>query len=597
MITRPDLSFWNPDRLQSESLMDRILDFLDCGILAIDGEGILAACNSTAQQMLDVPREAVGAPLDSIPQTAELWALSHSEDSGDQNRDWRITCRGRTVAIREFSGQDGDLPGERILLLQDVTELDQMRGELKSREKLNRELEGIIASSYDGILITDGEGRVLKINDSLLRITELTREHFMDHIMESLYENGHFSGQSIESLARHEKKIVSGIQKIRTGKDVLVTSTPVLDDDGNVLRMVTNARDLSEIISLQEQLASSRELNTRLQTEVNRMLEDEWRSQGMITGNAAMIKILELSRRVAGSEATVLIQGESGVGKEVLARLIHVWSQRPGAFIKINCGAIPQHLLESELFGYNRGAFTGANREGKPGIFELAADGTLFLDEIEDLPLNLQVKFLQVIQDRAFIRLGGTKLIKVNVRLIAASNRELSRLVAEHQFREDLFYRLNVIPITIPPLRKRTEDIPLLVDHFLNHYNQKYGGKKFLTPALLEKFRNHDWPGNIRELKNSIERLVVTCSGNLINGDWLETKPDGSFSAPAGAPAEPKGGQGEETFSTLKEVLESVEKDILSKALKVHKNSRKIGRVLGISHTAVLKKIRKYSLQ
>jgi len=593
MTCPPDASSCIRNPIRTEQLTNMILNRIDTGILVIDPGGILVTCNAAAQKMLEINDRSIGTPLDSIPQAAELLGLIHSNrDHPDQ----RITFASKTLAMNSISGL-GDDANEMLILLQDVTELDKIRVELKSREQLNKELEDIIASSYDGILITDGEGKVLKINESLLRITELPQEYFIGHKMESLYEDGHFLGESIESRARSSKKIVTDLQKIRTGKNVLVTATPMLDGQGNITRMVTNARDMSEIISLQEQLAQSQELSNRLQSEFNRMLEDELRSNEMITANPAMYKILELSRRIAGSAVTVLIQGESGVGKEVLAKLIHVWSKRQGAFIKVNCGAIPQHLLESELFGYNRGAFTGANREGKPGIFELAADGTLFLDEIEDLPLDLQVKFLQVIQDRAFIRLGGTKIIKVDVRLIAASNRELSKLVAEGKFRDDLFYRLNVVPVTIPPLRERDEDIPLLVDYFLHRYNHKYGGEKFLAPALLQKLRNYGWPGNIRELKNTIERLVVTCSGNLINTEFLETAQNiPSLALPCDC-AQPAAGSSEEVFSTLKEVVENVEKDMLSKALKKYKNSRQIGRMLGISHTAVLKKIKKYSLQ
>jgi len=593
MTCPPDASSCIRNPIRTEQLTNMILNRIDTGILVIDPGGILVTCNAAAQKMLEINDRSIGTPLDSIPQAAELLGLIHSNrDHPDQ----RITFASKTLAMNSISGL-GDDANEMLILLQDVTELDKIRVELKSREQLNKELEDIIASSYDGILITDGEGKVLKINESLLRITELPQEYFIGHKMESLYEDGHFLGESIESRARSSKKIVTDLQKIRTGKNVLVTATPMLDGQGNITRMVTNARDMSEIISLQEQLAQSQELSNRLQSEFNRMLEDELRSNEMITANPAMYKILELSRRIAGSAVTVLIQGESGVGKEVLAKLIHVWSKRQGAFIKVNCGAIPQHLLESELFGYNRGAFTGANREGKPGIFELAADGTLFLDEIEDLPLDLQVKFLQVIQDRAFIRLGGTKIIKVDVRLIAASNRELSKLVAEGKFRDDLFYRLNVVPVTIPPLRERDEDIPLLVDYFLHRYNHKYGGEKFLAPALIQKLRNYGWPGNIRELKNTIERLVVTCSGNLINTEFLETAQKiPSLALPCDC-AQPAAGSSEEVFSTLKEVVENVEKDMLSKALKKYKNSRQIGRMLGISHTAVLKKIKKYSLQ
>ncbi|OPY61199.1 MAG: Formate hydrogenlyase transcriptional activator [Pelotomaculum sp. PtaU1.Bin065] len=524
-------------------------------------------------------------------------------NSSQDNNEKRLTYHNKSYIANRISIFEKDTVIGSIIVLRDVTEMDKISVKLKSCEELNKELEGIIASSYDGILITDGEGKVLKINESLLRITNLTRDHFIGNKIQSLYEDGHIVYEPAESLARDSKKIITGIQKIRTGEEVMVTSTPVFDDDGNVIRIVTNARDMSEIVNLQEQLARSRELSNHLRSEFNKMLEDELRSNGMITSNPEMYKILGLARRVACSEVTFLIQGESGVGKEVLAKLIHIWSKRPGAFIKVNCGAIPQHLLESELFGYDRGAFTGANKEGKPGLFELAGEGTLFLDEVEDLPLELQGKFLQVIQDREFIRLGGTKVIKVNVRLIAASNKELRKMVVERTFREDLFYRLNVVPVTIPPLRERKEDIPLLVNYFLNKYNNKYGVEKSLAPGLLQSFMNYHWPGNIRELKNVVERLIITCSSDIIsdvvNEDILVAKQNVQLrnTAGAGESAAPEPGhQSEEVFSPLKEILESVEKDILSRALKKYKNSRRIGRILGISHTAVLRKIRKYKL-
>jgi len=590
MIYPPDSSRGSDRTLKSQEIADLVLNSINYGILAVDRKGMISACNAVARKFLDIDGQLIGNPVASVPQASELLDFIHSNPQHHHER--RITFQGRTLCVHSISGSDD----ETVILLRDATVSDKIRAELKSCKKLNKELEGIIASSHDGILITDGEGNVLKINDALLRITELTREHFLGHKMESLHENGHFHAESIESRARKEQKTVTGIQKIRTGKEVMVTSTPMFDDQGNILRMVTNARDMSEIINLQEQLAQSREVSSRLQTEFNRMLEDDLRANEMITESPTMYRIIEMSRRIAGSEVTVLIQGESGVGKEVLAKLIHVWSKRRGAFIKVNCGAIPQHLLESELFGYNRGAFTGANREGKPGIFELAAEGTLFLDEIEDLPLDLQVKFLQVVQDRAFIRLGGTRVIKLDVRFIAASNRELNKLVAERKFREDLFYRLNVVPITIPPLRQRKEDVPLLVNHFLNRYNAKYGVEKTMAPALLSNFMNYPWPGNIRELKNMIERLVITCSGNIIDVEAMGTKLNISSRNLTDQTVAPEAGHKEEPLSTLKEVVEEAEKNILSGALKKYRNSRQIGRVLGISHTAVLKKLKKYHL-
>jgi len=316
---------------------------------------------------------------------------------------------------------------------------------------------------------------------------------------------------------------------------------------------------------------------------------EELHSHEVITKSPLMLKILELTRRVAGSAATVLLQGESGVGKEVFAKLLHAWSQRQGAFIKINCSAIPGHLLESELFGYAQGAFTGANREGKPGLFELADEGTLFLDEIEDLPLILQGKFLRVLQDQEFIRIGGTKVIKVNVRLIAASNQDLIEMVNEKKFRQDLFYRLNVVPIHIPPLRERPEDIPLLTEHFLTKFNRKYNLNKTLSPQLIQDFYSNTWPGNIRELINTLERLIITSPENVLRENPVNQANNSA------AYAEKEVGEAG-SFRTLKEALAESERDILVKTLEKHKSARLAGKVLGISHTAVLKKIKKYGL-
>jgi len=239
-------------------------------------------------------------------------------------------------------------------------------------------LETIIESSYDGIIITDGDGNVIKINQALLRVTNLTQEDFLGKNTDCLQEEGVFSFEPVSKLARKGKEILTGLQKIRTGKEVMVTSTPILDDHKNVARVVTNVRDMSDIIDLQEKLAKSREISNHLWTEFNKLLGDDLRSHEFISRNPNMYKLLDLTRRVADSDVTILLQGESGVGKEVFAKLVNAWSKRRGAFLKVNCSALPSHLLESELFGYAKGAFTGANSDGKPGFFEMADGGTLF---------------------------------------------------------------------------------------------------------------------------------------------------------------------------------------------------------------------------
>lgn len=237
----------------------------------------------------------------------------------------------------------------------------------------------------------------------------------------------------------------------------------------------------------------------------------------IIANSPAMFDVIQMAERLASLDTTILITWESGSGKGVIAKLLHEkGSRRDHPFIQINCGAIPANLLESELFGYDRGAFTGSRREGKKGLFEVAKNGTVFLDEIAELPLNMQVKILQVIQEKAIQRVGGIESIPVDVRIISATNRNLEQMVKEGRFREDLFYRLNVVPITVPALRDRPEDIVPMIRTFLQENNKKFNEKKTMDTAAMSILLKYRWPGNVRELENIIERLVITTKGNVI---------------------------------------------------------------------------------
>lgn len=267
---------------------------------------------------------------------------------------------------------------------------------------------------------------------------------------------------------------------------------------------------------------------SRLKTEnlsLKKMVRDKYRFENMVGSSLQMNRVYELIERVADSDSTILIQGESGTGKEIVAKTIHYNSpRRDKPLIPINCGAIPEALLESELFGHEKGAFTGATAS-RTGRFELAHGGTLFLDEIGELPLSLQVKLLRVLQEQTFERVGGVKSIQVDVRIIAATNQDLEKSIEEKRFREDLYYRLNVIPINIPPLRKRKDDIPLLVNHFIDKFNHKKNKKvDGITPEALSLLHNYYWPGNIRELENLIERMIVLMGheGMITAGDVPE---------------------------------------------------------------------------
>jgi len=578
-----------------EILKDQVIPPLfECvhnGIIAIDRNGVVVVCNERAKEMLGISDDVIGKPITSLVADAPMPNVVTTGQSYYNQKfyyrdkifmsNWTPwLCRGKIVGA--------------VNMLQDITELEDVLTELESFKQLNLELEGIIESSHDGITITDGDGHVIKFNNALLRVTGLPKESFLGKKIDCLQEEGHISYPPIAKRARIEKKFISGLHRIHTGKEVLVASTPVFDENGKVIRVVTNVKDMSEIISLQEQLAQSLEVSGQLRTEFNKRIADELRSHNLITCNHKMLDIVELTRRVADSNATVLLQGESGVGKELFAKLVHVWSNRKGAFLKVNCSALPGHLLESEVFGYAKGAFTGANSLGKPGLFELADEGTLFLDEIEDLPLELQGKFLRVLQDGEFIRLGGTKVIKVNVRIVAAANKDLSQMVEESKFRSDLYYRLNVVPILIPPLRERDEDIPLLADYFLNQLNEKYHTKKVMSPQLLKNFIEYKWPGNVRQLKNVVERLVLISPGDVIQekefriSDY-EIKKDKSENAGI---LTSRGSDGE--FPRFREAMNEREKELILGAYKKYKNIRRTGEVLGLSHTAVLRKLQKY---
>ena len=303
----------------------------------------------------------------------------------------------------------------------------------------------------------------------------------------------------------------------------------------------------------------------------------------IIIKSESMKQVVKLAIKVARVDSSVLITGETGVGKEVLARVVHKHSCRVnGPFIKLNCGAIQAELVESELFGYEPGAFTGARREGKPGLIELADGGTLFLDEIGDLPLNLQVKFLRVLQEREIQRVGGVETKGVNFRLIAATNKLLEDLVKQNKFREDLFYRLDVIPMTIPPLRERKEDILPLALYFLNKFSQKYGLSMRITPEVVAVLLNNDWPGNVRELENTIERLLVT-------GD-TDVAPDHLIHKSSSSNEYGK------SCLNLRDILDETEKHLILQAFEQCKTTREMAEVLGISQSTVVKKMRKHDI-
>ncbi|WP_340701137.1 sigma-54 dependent transcriptional regulator [Brevibacillus borstelensis] len=339
-------------------------------------------------------------------------------------------------------------------------------------------------------------------------------------------------------------------------------------------------------------------LRQRESDQVNRLseasLDEPWEGPGLVGLSPAMQEVYKLVGRVSMTKSTVLIQGESGTGKELIARAIHSNSPRAGKpLIAVNCGAIPENLLESELFGYERGAFTGATGQ-KPGMVELADGGTLFLDEVGELSPSLQVKLLRVLQERTFVRLGGIEPVSVDVRIIAATNRDLQERIRQGLFREDLYYRLNVVPIHMPPLRERKEDIPLLAEHFLAKYGREMGkGPCYLSKAAMESLLSYHWPGNVRQLENTIERALVIAGGSAILPEHVEGPLQETETAETGR----MGSMLRWEDRTMREIIQEVEREAIVRALqKEGGNKLQTAKRLGISRRALLYKLEMYGL-
>lgn len=458
-------------------------------------------------------------------------------------------------------------------------------------------LNAIIEHSFDGIFITDKNANVLRINHAYEDITGLKSEDVLGKNMADLVK-GKLISHSGSLIVARTKKPVTLQQRFRSGKEALVTSSPIFDKNGTLIMIVTNVRDLTEIYNLKEIVQEKTDAMERLRLELAH-IQNPAAEQEVIAKDETTLAAMLLANRVAPMDTTVMLLGETGVGKEVMARYIYQHSHRAkNSFIKVNCGAIPESLIESELFGYESGAFTGANRSGKIGLFELANKGTLFLDEIGELPKDMQVKLLRALQEQEIMRVGGTKPIKINVRVIAATNRNLEEMVKNGEFREDLYYRLTVFPISIPPLRLRKKDITPLALSFLNKLNQKYSFKKYFSAISIQLLNEYNWPGNIRELKNIVERAIIISSTDEIRPEdlhllhqnrpviMLEEKNTDTKKAEIGSDIQ---------FPIdLQDILTRTEYHYLTAAYQKCGNVRDAAHALGITPSTFVRKRKKY---
>lgn len=473
----------------------------------------------------------------------------------------------------------GKLKGE------DTLEFKNMKLELEKNSDIIKQLNSIIECSYDGIYITDGDAKTIIVNKAYENITGMSREELLNKNMIELVKEGKVS-KSATLIVLKNKEITTIEQEFSTGKKALVSSTPIFDEKGNITMVVTNVRDVTELYELKEQLEKNEKLNKKYFFEIEAIRSQLLNAKDIIAEDEKMLNILELAKKVALVDTTVLLLGETGVGKEEIAKYIHKNSKRcNNNFIKVNCGAISENLIESEFFGYEKGAFTGANPNGKLGLFEVADGGTIFLDEVGELPLDMQVKLLRVLQEGEIQRVGDTKMIKVNVRVLAATNRNLEDMVSKKTFRDDLYYRINVVPINILPLRERKKDIEPLVENFLNNLNRKYNFNKTITPAAMCCLYEYDWPGNVRELKNIIERTVIMSSGDKILRSDLSIKNHHEDKIEINL---------ENKEFKLREAVAKLEAEFIENAFKKNGNVRAAAKELGIDASTFVRKRKRY---
>lgn len=444
----------------------------------------------------------------------------------------------------------------------------------------------ILNSMFTDLAIVDKKGIMLYVTGGFEQNYNVSKDKVIGKSVDEIEKSFIFNPSVAKRVFETKEKVIMS-HRNKNGNYVIVNGIPVYDENGEVEYVVSYSVDSDEIVSLQrerdgllEKLEEYQQALSELQNQFDTM------KQGMNDLQGAK-NALQSINKIKRYDVSVLFTGESGVGKTTYAKYLHDNGTRAdGPFVEISCGAIPENLLESELFGYNKGSFTGANAEGKEGLIETANGGTLFLDEIAELPLKLQSKLLKVLQGKTIMHVGDTKEISVDFRLITATNKDLTAMVAEGTFREDLFYRINVITIDIPPLRKRPEDTVSLIKYFMDKFNLKYGEKKTMSSESFQHLCAYAWPGNIREMENTLERLIIMSDEEII---VTEDLPEQIFYN-----EQPEFGETELGDINLNELLKNYEKTIIQKAAKRYKSSTQMAKGLGISQTSAARKMREY---
>ncbi|SHM03269.1 PAS domain S-box-containing protein [Caldanaerovirga acetigignens] len=567
----------------SKDLFGAIVNSIHDGIIAIDPNERIIILNRSAQKILKIEGEkALGEKVrEVVPNTRLPVVLRTGTPELNQLQELEDT----TIVTNRMPVFDssGRIIGA-VAVFRDITEVKHLAEEVTNLRELHGLLEAIINSTQDAISVVDAQGKGILVNKAYTRIVGLTKEDVIGKpATVDIAE-----GESVHYQVLKTGKPIKGVpMKVGPNKrEVIVHAAPIIVE-GRLKGSVAVIHDVSEIKKLTEELEY---VKRRM-----RHLEAKYTFDDILGESRAIKEAIEAAKNAAKTNATVLLRGESGTGKELFAHAIHNSSERRhNQFIRVNCSALTDSLLGSELFGYADGAFTGAKRGGRKGLFEEANGGTIFLDEIGEIGLNHQAMLLRVLNEKEIIRVGESKPIPVDVRVIAATNINLEKAVEEGRFRKDLYYRLNVVPIYIPPLRERKTDIPILAEHFIRKYNQEYGrAVEAIDKEALNVLMECDWPGNIRELENVISRAII----NMEFGEsviekrhlprfYFQQKRNYSSASGSGGFSKP-----------LKEIIEEAEKEAIKEALeKTGGNRNEAARILGISVRNLFYKLKKYDL-
>ena len=462
--------------------------------------------------------------------------------------------------------------------------LDTSFKRMKSVSTMEQDYISILEAIHDDFTICDANGKIINVLPNFESFYGISAEEVIGKTVYELEDQKIFN-PSIGAIAIESKKAETSLQKTGNGKYLMCTAIPIKDSVGDIVKVISFSRDVTEYKKMEDEYSKLEKAIGYYSSEIDRLRSKHTTLPTFIGNSTKIQKVFEIIDRISNFDTTILLTGESGVGKTLYANTIHKKSSRANEpFIELNCGAIPENLFESELFGYEKGSFTGANMEGRIGWIERANKGTLFLDEIADMPIAMQVKLLKTLDSKKITRIAGTHEIPVDFRLIVATNKNITKLVENGLFREDLFFRLNVISISIPPLRDRPEDIFSLIMYFFEKAKKKFSIEKSISKKAIDILINYPYPGNIRELENTIERLLLTSDGHMITENDIPNKiKSTSFFHDY-----------DSSKCTLPELLKSVEKNVILQSYRKHKNTVKVAEELGISQPSVSLKLKKY---